>query len=290
MSSRPDAAAVTADQWVIEPQRTGAAARASEFWRYRRVLSFLGSRAVAERYEGTALGMFWLFARPLIPILIAAVVFGRFLGVPSDGLPYIMFFMTGVIPWNLFDRSIMFGTKGLEQHRNLIKKLYFPRLIAPLASMAPAIIDVLIYFGLLIATALFYLWRDGIFYIKVTPYLLLGAAMAVLALLAALAVVLFTCVLQTKYRDTRFTLRYVLQFWQYVTPIFYPVSLIPSDYRWLLYVNPMGSIVATFRWAVVGAGEAPIAPLLSSVAVVLVAVVIGIWFFVTYESATIDRL
>ena len=291
MSPALDAAiAVDPDAWVIEPQRTGLSARAVEFWRYRRVLWFLASRTVKARYERMTLGVFWLFARPLIPILITGFVFGKLLGIPSDGVPFIMFFMTGVVPWNLFDRSILFGTKALEQHRNLIKKLYFPRLIAPIASMAPAIVDFVVYVALLILVTLFYLWHDGKLYVRLGPTLLLGFLMAVVAVCAALGVVLWSCVLQARHRDVRYTLRYVMQFWMYLTPVFYPLSLIPPERRWLLYINPMGSIVATFRWAVIGVGEMPIVPLISSIAVVTLAIVVGIWFFTANESATVDQL
>jgi len=289
MSLLPEGAAV-ADAWIIEPQRTGIIARAAEFWRYRRVLWFLASRAVTDRYKGTTLGIFWLFARPMIPVLITAVVFGGFLSIPSDGVPFVLFFMTGIIPWNLFDRSIMFGTKALEQHRGLIKKLYFPRLIAPCASVAPAVVDGLIYVALLAGAALFYWWKDGVFYVKIGPFLPVALAMAFLSFCAAMGVVLWTCVFQTRYRDVRFSLRYVLQFWMYMTPIFYPLSLVRAEYRWLLYLNPLGPIVATFRWAVLGVGEVPMGPLISASVIVMLSVVVGLWFFTTYESSTMDRL
>jgi lipopolysaccharide transport system permease protein len=279
-----------ADAWFIEPQRRGILARTTELWRYRRVLWFLATRSVKQRYEGTTLGMFWLFARPLFPILITGLVFGRFLGVPSDGLPYILFFMTGVVPWTLFERSILFGTKCLEQHRSLIKKLYFPRLIAPVASVAPAVVDFGIYMGLVTAAALFYLWKDGVLYLRVGPSVVVAFLMAALAVLCALSVVLWTCVFQARHRDVRFTMRYVMQFWMYLTPVFYPMSVIAPEYRWIVYVNPIASIVATFRWALIGAGEVPIGPLLSAVALAGVTMAAGLWFFTASESETIDRL
>ena len=285
-----DAVAAGSDTWTIEPQRTGIVARATELWRYRRVLWFLGSRSVKQRYEGTTLGVFWLFARPLFPILISGLVFGQFLGVPSDGVPYILFFMTGVVPWSLFDRSVLFGTKCLEQHRGLMKKLYFPRLIAPLASVAPAVVDFGIYMGLVAGAALFYLWKDSVLYVRFGPSLIVALLMALLAVFCALSVVLWTCVFQARHRDVRFTMRYVMQFWLYLTPVFYPISVIAPEYRWIVYVNPIASIVATFRWALIGAGEAPVGPLVSAVALACFTMAAGIWFFFASESETIDRL
>ena len=279
-----------ADRWSIVPQQTGVRARAVEFWRYRRVLWFLGSRTVKDRYEGLRLGIFWLFARPLIPILITSLVFGGLLQVPSDGIPFVLFYMTGVVPWSLFDRSILFGTKSLEQHRGLIKKLYFPRLIAPLASTSPAIVDFVIYMTLLVGATLFYLWHDGKLYVRVGPQLFVALLMAVFAVFCAFSVVLWTSVFQARYRDTRYTLRYVMQFWMYITPVFYPISVVPPEHRWMVYVNPIAPLVATFRWAVLGVGELPVWPLMSSIAVACVAMAVGLWFFTSSESSTVDRL
>ena len=284
------ALASSADEWVIEPQRAGIGARAAELWRYRRVLWFLASRSVKERYEGMTLGIFWLFARPLLPIFVAAFVFGTLLKVPSDGVPYIFFFMTGIVPWMLFERSALFGTMCLQQHRSLMKKLYFPRLIAPLASIAPAIVDFVIYVVLLVLVALFYLWKDGVMYMRVDPWLVVALLMAALAVFSALSVIFWTSVFQTRHAETRFTLRYVTQFWMYLTPVMYPISIVPPEHRWIVYVNPMASVVATFRWAVVGIGEVPVGPLMSAIAIAVAAMAAGIWFFSASESATIDRI
>jgi lipopolysaccharide transport system permease protein len=284
------ATAPPADAWVIEPQRTGISARATEFWRYRRVLWFLAIRTAKSRYEGMTLGIFWLFARPLMPILVSGLVFGGFLGVPSDGVPYIMFFMTGTVPWTLFERSVLWGTKCLNQHKGLMKKLYFPRIISPIASIAPAGGDFVVYMLLLFFVGLFYLWKDGVMYLRIGPSLVVALLMSVLAILSALSVIFWTSVIQTRHQETRFTLRYVMQFWMYLTPVFYPISVVPPEYRWIIYVNPMASVVATFRWAVIGVGEVPLMPLATSVVVAFAAMAAGIWFFTASESSTIDRL
>jgi lipopolysaccharide transport system permease protein len=292
LSSATDAPAVieAADPWVIEPEHEGVSARAVELWRYRKVLWFLGTRMVKDRYEGMSLGIFWLFARPLIPILLGGFVFGRLLGLPSDGVPFVLFFLTGVIPWTLFERSILWGTKCLTQHRSLMKKLYFPRLISPMASVAPASVDFVIYLTLLFCVASFYLWKDGVMYVKLGPSLLVALAMSVLAIFSALSVIFWTCVFQARYAETRFTLRYFMQFWMYLTPVFYPISMVPPEHRWVVYLNPMASVVATFRWGIIGVGEVPLAALGTSVVIAMLAMAAGIWFFTVSESATVDRL
>lgn len=280
----------TGERWVIEPAREGTAARAIELWRYRRLLSFLAVRTVKGMYEGMSLGIIWLFARPLFPILVGGFVFGRLLGLPSDGVPFVLFFMTGFVPWSLFNRAILFGTKCLDQHKSLIKRLYFPRLISPIASVAPAVAYFVIYMVLLVLVVLFYVWKDGVLYVRVGPTLLAALLMAVFAVFCALSVVLFTCVFQARYKETRFGMRYFLQFWMYLTPVFYPISLVPPEYRWLIYLNPMASVVATFRWGIIGVGEVPLVPLATSVVTACVAMAAGIWFFTANEASTIDRL
>lgn len=292
MSSVIEGSAFTpsGDAWVIEPQREGAGARAVEIWRYRRMLWFLAVRTVKDRYEGMTLGIFWLFARPLLPILIGAFVFGGLLGIPSDGVPYILFYMTGIVPWTLFERSILWGTKCLDQHKSLLKKLYFPRLISPMASISPAAADFVIYMLLLFGIALFFLWKEGVLYLKLGPSLLVALLMSVLAVFSALSVILWTCVIQTRHKETRFGLRYFMRFWMFLTPVFYPISVIPPEHRWLLYINPMASVVTTFRWGVIGVGEVPLMALATSVVVATAAMAAGIWFFTVSEPSTIDRL
>jgi lipopolysaccharide transport system permease protein len=294
MSSVSEAYADTvgppADAWVIEPQREGVGARAAELWRYRRVLWFLATRTVKDRYEGMSLGIFWLFARPLLPILVGGFVFGGVLGLPSDGVPFILFFMTGSVPWTLFDRGVLWGTKCLNQHKGLMKKLYFPRLISPMASIAPAAADFVIYMILLFGLGLFYYVKDGVMYLRLGPTLIVAVLTSVLAVFCALSVIFWTCVFQARHAETRFTLRYFMQFWMYLTPVFYPISSVPPEHRWIVYLNPMASVVATFRWAMIGVGELPLVPLATSIAIASLAMALGIWFFASSESSTIDRL
>src|SRR5688500_11725189 len=144
-----------------------------------------------------------------------------------------------------------------------------------MASLSPALANFVIYMALLFGIGLFYLWKAGVFYLSLGPSLLVALAMSVFAVFAAFGVVLFTCVFQARHKETRFGLRYFMQFWMYLTPVFYPISVIPPEHRWLVYVNPMASVVATFRWGVIGVGEVPLLPLLTSVIVATVAVAVG---------------
>ena len=237
-----------------------------------------------------SLGIFWLFARPLLPILVGGFVFGGLLGLPSDGVPFVLFFMTGFVPWSLFSRAALFGTKCLDQNKSLIKRLYFPRLIVPIASVAPAAAYFVIYMVLLVLVVLFYVWKDGVLYVRVGPTLLAALLMGAFAVFCALSVALFTSVYQARFKETRFGLRYFMQFWMYLTPVFYPISLVPPEHRWLIFINPMASVVATFRWGIIGVGEVPLIPLATSIVIAVVAMAAGIWFFTVNEASTIDRL
>src|SRR6267143_2005532 len=137
-------------KWVIEPTRLGFRSRVEEIWRYRRILWFFAAQRVKDRYEGMTLGPFWLLARPLMPIIVGTLVFGSLLAVPSDGVPYFLFFLAGTSCWRIFERSMLWVTRSLEHARGLIKKVYFPRLIAPIASVAPALTEFLVLFTLLV--------------------------------------------------------------------------------------------------------------------------------------------
>src|SRR5215216_2728635 len=150
--------------WVIDARKMGFRDRLAEFWRFRRTLWFFATRMVMKRYQGTALGRFWLFARPLAPILINTFIFGGLLGLGADGVPYFLFFLTGMTIWMLFDRSLLWVTRSLDMNKNLVKKIYFPRLIIPIASVASSVTEVGIYSALIACGALFYLVKDGHMY------------------------------------------------------------------------------------------------------------------------------
>jgi lipopolysaccharide transport system permease protein len=288
--TRPQVASDRPYQWVIEPVREGFFARTKEFWRYRRILWFLCSRALKSRYEGMTLGPLWLFVRPLAPIFIGAFVFGRLLGMPSDGVPYFLFFLTGQAAWHVFDRSLMMVTRGLSINQGILKKVYFPRLMAPISAASIGLTYFAAFMAMLIVAAFFYLFKDGIWYLQAGPQLLLAPLSALLALILAIGVGLFATIWQTRFREMRYTIRYFTQFWMYLTPVFYPLSQVPPQYRWIMYVNPMGPIVETFKWSMLGIGELPVVPLGCSVVITLVVLLAGIWYFSWAEAGAIDKM
>jgi lipopolysaccharide transport system permease protein len=290
MPSASSAVDPAAGEWTIEPSRVGVVAAAREFWHYRRLLAFFATQAVKGLYEGTSLGIFWLFARPLLPIFISTFVFGSLLKIPSDGLPYFLFFLTGTSVWMLFDRSLLWATRSLDQQRTLIKKLYFPRLIVPVSSVAPAVVYFGIYLALIVGAAVYFFVTDGRWYLAVGPGWLVALAAAALSIVMAVAIGLFTAVWQTRFREVRYGLRYAMVFWFYLTPVIYPMSQVPPHQHWVIYLNPMASIVETFKWGLLGVGTFPVLPLVSAMAVMLVVLAIGIWYFNRSEAASVDAL
>lgn len=292
VSRRPAVATVTADQaeWTIEPARPGMISTINEVWRYRRLLVFFTVQAVKGLYQGTTLGIFWLFARPLLPIFISAFVFGRLLNVPSDGLPYFLFFLAGSSVWMVFERSLLSATRGLDSQRAIIKKLYFPRLIVPMASITPGVVYFVIYLGLILGTAIYYLVQQGRWYLAFGPGWLIALAAAAGAMLLAVAISLFTCVWQVRHPDVRMGLRYAMRFWFYLTPVIYPMSQVPPNLQWVIYLNPMASLVETFKWGLLGVGQFPVGPLLSTLVIIGVVGSTGAWYFHRSEAASLDHL
>ncbi len=278
------------EAWVIEPVGLGFTSRAREFWQYRKLLWFLARKASTERYQGTTLGIFWLFARPLLPLIISTFIFGSLLKAPSDGLPYFLFFLAGSSIWHFFERALLFVTRSLERARALVKKMYFPRLIAPVSSVMPALTDLGVYLGLLLGTAVYYLWKDGRWYLSIGPGFLVACGAVVIAFVLAIALGLFTAVWQVRHREVRFTIRYVMRFWFYLTPVIYPMSQVPPNLHWVIYLNPMASVVETFKWGLLGVGQLPVVPLLATLVIVPVLLAAGIWYFSRSETASVDEM
>jgi lipopolysaccharide transport system permease protein len=292
MSSAPDAAAaaVVHEPWLIEPTRSGLGAAARELWAYRRLFIFFSVQGIKALYEGTSLGIFWLFARPLLPVLISTFVFGSLLQISSNGVPYFLFMLTGNSVWMLFDRSLLWATRSLDSQRAIIKKLYFPRQIVPVAAVAPALVYFGIYMTLIVLAAFYYLFKDGRWYLAIGPGWLIAFAVAALAIVMAVALGFFTAVWQTRFREVRYGLRYVMMFWFYLTPVIYPMSQVPPHLQWVIYLNPMASIVETFKWGLLGVGSFPVLPLLSSLVVLTIVFAAGLWYFSRSEAASVDQL
>ncbi len=270
--------------------RVGPIQRLDEVWRYRRILGFFAVKAVQSLWAKTRLGPVWIVVRPLAPLLAASLVFGQIMKVPSEGFPYFLFLLVGTTIWNFFDGPLIFATRGLESNRQILTKLYLPRLILPAGQMAAGLVEPVVCVGVLIVAVIYYRVTDGLWYVTFTPRLLATIPLVLMASVLAFTLSLWTSVWQARARDVRFVLMYVLSFWYLLTPIVYPVSHLPPMAQWAAFLNPMAGPVVAFKWAVLGIGVFPTVPLAVSAVGTVVLLTAGLWYFASVEAQTIDRL
>jgi homopolymeric O-antigen transport system permease protein len=278
-------------RWVIAADtREGFAARARELWQYRRILGFFALRAMRSIYSKTHLGVFWVFIRALVPLFVGSFVFGSVMDVPSGGVPYFVFFLAGQIPWNCFDGPLIRGSRGLEVNRMLLTKLYVPRMIVPLGQMAAGVLEPAIILLVFIGAVVYFHSTDGVWYVRLSLRLLASVASIALVLLFAFSLTLWTSVWQARARDARFVLRYVVGFWLYFTPVIYPMSVVPQDLQWLMYLNPLTAPIETFRWSTLPNLEHSWPWFLYSFGITACTLAGGVWYFARVESTTMDRI
>ncbi|MEP0773167.1 MAG: ABC transporter permease [Acidobacteriota bacterium] len=262
---------------VIEPLRGWVGGMWREAWEYRELLYFLVWRDLKVRYKQTAIGAAWAVLQPLLAALLFTLVFGRFAGLPSDGVPYPIFAYVGLLPWQLFAYALTESTNSVVTHQQLIKKVYFPRIFLPLTPVVAAMVDFVVAGTVLVGLlAVFRVAPSG--KVLLLPVALLGAVMA------AFAVAVWLAALNAKYRDVRYAVPFLVQVWFFATPIVYPSSVIPAPVRPLWALNPMASVVDAFRWALLGAPAPPLAAVSASCAAVLLLLVGGVRFFRRTEA------
>jgi len=225
---------------VNESQDTLASLNIREIWASRELLYFLTWRDVKVRYKQTAMGAAWAIIQPFFMMLTFALFFGLLIGVPTDGLPFLLFFYCGLMPWTFFSGALNAGSASLISSSNLITKVYFPRIIVPAAAVGALLVDLLITLGILIGLGIYYraplTWN-----LAMLPVLIL------MTIVLAFEFGLLLSALTVKYRDIRHALPFVLQLWMFLTPVVYPLSVVPEKWRWLMYINPITGIVEGIR-------------------------------------------
>jgi len=266
---------------VIEPPKSWMPLELSELWKFRELLYFLTWRDIKVRYKQTALGAAWAILQPVLTMLIFSIVFGGLAKLPSDGVPYPIFTFIGLLPWQLFNFALTQSSNSLVGSQNLISKVYFPRLVVPFSSVLAGVVDFGIAFVVLIGMMAFY----GI---SLTPATLLLPVFLFLALTSAMAVGLWLSALNVKYRDIRYVVPFLTQFWMYATPIAYSSSLIPERWRWLYSLNPMTGVVEGFRWAILGKSSLDVVSLFLSACVVIAMLIGGLYYFKRMEASFAD--
>jgi len=225
---------------VIEPSRGWRRLDLRELWAYRELLVALTVRDIKVRYKQTVLGAAWAILQPFMAMVVFTIFFGRLANMPSDGHPYPIFVYSALVPWMFFTNAITSSSNSLIGSANLVSKVYFPRLIIPLSAIGVGLVDFAIAASILIVMMLFYGvgWSLNLL---MAPVLLLAIAVT------ALGVGTYLCALTVAYRDFRYVVGFMVQLWMFVTPVVYPASLVPMQWRWLLYLNPMSGLIEGFR-------------------------------------------
>lgn len=252
----------------------------AELWRYRELVVFYALRDIKVRYKQTLLGVAWAVLQPVLTMVVFSIFFGNLAGVPSDGIPYPIFAYCGLVPWQLFAYALTQSSNRIVEDAQVITKVYFPRLIIPLASVIAGLVDFTISFGALVTMMLYY-------HIPLGWAILTLPLFTLLALMAALAAGLWLSAFNVRYRDVRYTIPFLAQFWLFITPVAYSSSLVPPEWRALYGINPMVGVVNGFRWALLG--KTPPDPMLFvSIAATAVLLIGGLFYFRRMEKSFAD--
>ena len=267
----------------IKPSFGWAALNLRDLWVYRELILFMTWRDLKVRYKQTLLGASWAVLQPFLTMVVFSIFFGNLAKVPSDGVPYPIFSYTALIPWTLFSKALHDGSHSLVSNRHMITKIYFPRMILPLASVLAGVVDFLIAFIVLIAMMVF-------FRMAPTSNIWTLPLFLILALITATGVGLWLSALNVLYRDINYVLPFLTQFWMFLTPIAYPSSMVPLNFQLLYALNPMTGVVEGFRWALLGSGQAPGMQTLISGLVAIVLLITGLVFFRRTERQFADMV
>lgn len=282
MSTRP-APAILADVPLIDitPPRAWPKVDFVELWRFRELAYFFAWRAIKIRYKQTAIGAAWAIVQPIGTMLVFSLFFGHLAKIPSGSLPYPVFYFSALLPWTYFAGAVQNVTNSVVEQQNVVTKVYFPRLVLPIAAVIPGLLDLAIGLCVFLPMMLFYHLAPG-------KAILMFPVFLILAVATALSVGLWLAALNCLYRDVRYVVPFLVQIWMFVSPVVYPAALVPVRWRWLYGLNPMAGVIEGFRWALTGHGESPTLLLALSGGAVLVVLIGGLAFFRRMEGTIAD--
>lgn len=265
----------------IQPSKGWTSLKLKELWEYRELVGIFIWRDLKVRYRQTVIGALWAIVQPFLTMVIFSVFFGRLAGMPSDSIPYPIFSYAALVPWTFFANSINQASNSLVNNAEMIKKIYFPRLTMPIASMLAGLVDFALAFVILIGMMLFYGYVPTV-NIVWFPFFLL------LAMVTALGVSLWLAAMNVQFRDVRYMIPFITQAWLYATPVAYPSSLLSEPWRTLYGLNPMVGVVEGFRWALLGTDTAPGMMVGVSFVVAFLVLISGIYYFRRMEKTFAD--
>jgi lipopolysaccharide transport system permease protein len=264
-----------------QPSERWAWPKLRELWEYRELLLFFAWRDIKVRYRQTVMGALWAIIQPVFTMVIFSLFFGRLANIPSDGLPYPIFSFAALVPWTFFANAITQASNSLVLSGNMLKKIYFPRLALPIATVLAGAVDFVLAFIVLLGIMLFY----GL---VPTANIIWLPFFALLAFITSIGVSLWLAAMNVQFRDVRYTIPFLTQAWLFVTPIAYPSSLLPEPWRTVYGLNPMAGVIEGFRWALLGTGTAPGPMLMVSSVVALILLVSGAFYFRNMEQSFAD--
>jgi lipopolysaccharide transport system permease protein len=253
----------------------------AELWAYRELLYFFVWRDIKVRYKQTVIGAAWAILQPVMTMLVFSLFFGRLARIPSQGLPYPIFYYCALLPWMYFSTAMQGATNIVVDQQRIITKIYFPRVILPIAAVLSGLLDFAISFAVFLAMIVYYR-------IMPTAAIIWLPGFTLLAILTALGVGLWLSALNALYRDVRYVLPFLVQFWMFASPVAYASSLVPEKWRWLYGLNPMAGVIEGFRWALTGHGQPPGILLAASSAGVILLVFSGLVYYHAVEGTIAD--
>jgi homopolymeric O-antigen transport system permease protein len=268
----------------IKPSKGLAALNLRDLWTYRELVYFMVWRDVKVKYKQTLLGMAWAVVQPVMTMLVFTFVFDRVAKLPTDDIPYEVFSFTALLPWGLFVTALNQGSRSLVAHNNMVTKIYFPRLILPVASVLAGLVDFVIAFVILIGLMIYFQVTPAYHLMWTLPLFLL------LALVTAMGVTLWLSAINVKYRDVNHALPFLTQFWLFATPVAYSFSTLSQKARVLLSLNPMTGVVNGFRWALLGSASGPDIMFWISVLISLLIFISGLFYFRSMEKTFADTI
>jgi homopolymeric O-antigen transport system permease protein len=281
LKTQSDRPVVDAPVTILRPSKGWPTLNLQELWEYHELLYFLVWRQLKVRYKQTVLGAAWAVIQPFFAMIVFSVFFGRLAGMPSDGAPYPIFVYAALVPWTYFANALTLASNSLVEHEKMLTKVYFPRLMLPLAAVLAGLLDLAIAFLVLLGLAIHY----GVAF---SPSLSAAPLFALLASGIAVGAGLWLSALNVQYRDVRYITPFLVQIWLFATPVAYPSSLVPERWRALYGLNPMAGVVEGFRWAVLGKGRPPGMLLLASILMVVVILTSGLYYFRRTEKTFAD--
>jgi lipopolysaccharide transport system permease protein len=268
---------------IIRPVEGLFSVNWTELWQFRELLYFLAWRDIKVRYKQTTIGVAWALLQPLAMMCVFSLFFGKLAGIPSEGIPYPLFAFAGLLPWQMFSRSITESTNSLVSDQKLITKVFFPRVLVPTAVGLAAFLDFFISMGLLAVLMTYYGVMPGATVLWLPFFILM-------MLMTGMGIGYWLSALNVEYRDVMYTVPFLNQFWMFMTPVVYPSSLVPENWRVVYGLNPMTGVVEGFRWCLFGVGPGPSAMLGVSVFVSVFLFVSGLFWFSKRERTFVDSL